>query len=789
MKFIAILAVLLLAPAAILHAADRPNILWLVSEDNNPLLGCYGEPLARTPTLDRLAQDGVLYERCFTQPVCAPSRFALITGMHPVTAGPAEHMRAQGRIPAWLKGFPALLREAGYYTSNSEKTDYNSPIDLKDTWDESSRQAHWRKRPDPAQPFFSVFNHTVTHESCLFPEKELTLHLPPTDRAKVRIPSYQPDTPEIRDDWGRFHDHIALMDSQIAGRLKELEKDGLADNTIVFYYGDNGGLLPRSKRFLQQSGTNVPLIVYYPPKWRHLAPAAPGARIKDPVCFADFAPTVLSLAGVKIPAQVQGRAFAGPAKAVPNEFVFCSRDRMDERYDMMRSVMDGRWLYIRNFRPDLPYVQRLDYMFKARGYQSWARMAAEGKLTPLTARFWGVKPTEELYDMDADPDNVTNLAGEPDHRETRDRMRAALKRHTLEVCDNGFIPEGSALEGYEASRDATAYPVERVFELAMLASEREVKHLPKFIAALDDASEPMRWWAAQGCTMLGAGAAPAEAALRKHLDDPSGAVQVAAAEALASLGKTDAALPVLERRVQDAASPIIARHAANVFDRLGERARPSLPVIRKLLASQPEEKGANSSKAYLQRILERTVAVLDGREQPLVYPQLGFTRETVVYKKAGDRELRLSIEKPAAWQPTDRRPAIVFFFGGGWVGGRTSQFQEQSEYLAARGMVGVRVEYRVIAKGDKGPPVVCCADAKSAMRWVRAHAAELGVDPQRIAAAGGSAGGHLAAFTSMVEGADDPADDLKISPKANALVLFNPVLDNGPDGGYGAARI
>ncbi len=169
----------------------------------------------------------------------------------------------------------------------------------------------------------------------------------------------------------------------------------------------------------------------------------------------DFAPTVLSLAGVKIPAYMQGRAFAGP-KARPNEFVFCTRDRMDERYDMMRSVMDSRWLYIHNYRPDLPYVQPLDYMFKARGYQSWARLAREGKLTPATSQFWGEKPTEELYEMAADPDSVNNLAADPAHRETLDRMRAALKSHTLEIVDNGFLPEGSALEGYEASRQPGA---------------------------------------------------------------------------------------------------------------------------------------------------------------------------------------------------------------------------------------------------------------------------------------------------------------------------------------------
>ena len=599
---------------------ERPNILWLVSEDNDCLLGCYGDPLARTPTLDKLAREGVLYERCFAQPVCAPSRFTLITGMYAVGHGPAEHMRAQGTIPSWLKGFPTLLRAAGYYTSNNAKMDYNSPIRPNQTWNESSRAAHWGNRPDAQTPFFSVFNHEVTHESCLFPEKELPLDFTPTDPAKVRLPAYQPDTPEIRADWARYYNHLTVLDEQIARKLKDLADAGLAENTIVFYYSDNGGVLPRSKRFLQESGTHVPLIIYFPPKWRHLAPAPPGSRIKAPVSFIDFAPTVLSLAGVKIPDYMQGRAFAGPAKAAANEFVFLTRDRMDERYDMMRSIADSRWLYIHNYRPDLSYVQPLEYLFQARGYQSWARMAREGKLTPATAQFWGEKPTEELYDMQSDPDSVNNLAANPAHRETLARMRAALKERVLAVNDNGFLPEGSALEGYEASRKPGAYPLERASALASLASERNVANLPQLLATLDDPCEPMRWWAAQGCTMLREKAAPAEAALRKRLDDPSGAVQVAAAEALARMGKLDAGLPALERRLKDPSEPWFGLQAANVLDRLGELARPSLPVMREVLKNVANETGASNPLQYQQRILTRSIAVLDGTAQALVYP-------------------------------------------------------------------------------------------------------------------------------------------------------------------------
>jgi len=628
MKTAMILALVVwLALSSISSAAEkpaRPNILWLVSEDNNRYLGCYGDPLAHTPTLDRLAKSGVLYERCFAQPVCAPSRFALITGMYAVTAGPANHMRAQGKIPAYVKGFPVYLREAGYYTTNNAKTDYNSQIAPKATWDDSGKQAHWRNRPNPKQPFFSVFNHEVTHESCLFPAKDVALDRPPTDRAKVRIPPYQPDTPEMRDDWGRYYDHMALLDAQLAKKLKDLEQDGLAEDTIVFYYGDNGGVLPRSKRWLQESGTHVPLIVYYPPKWRHLAPAAPGSRVKEPVCFVDFSATVLSLAGVKAPDYMQGRAFAGTAKGPPNEFVFCTRDRMDERYDMLRSVMDQRYLYIHNYRPDLPYVQRLEYMFKARGYQSWARMASENKLTPATAMFWGQKPTEELYDSQNDPDNVKNLAADPAHRETLERFRAALKQHTLEINDNGFMPEGSVHEGYEASRKPGGYPLERVFAIANLASERDVKNLPKLIDAMTDASEAVRWWGAQGCTLLGAQAAPAESALRKLLTDESGAVQVAAAEALARQGKLEIALPILSRWLQQTEVDPFALQAGNVFDRLGEPARSALPAMKTALAAA--RKSTGKGEQYLVRILDHAVDVLEGRVQPLTYPDTNPSR-------------------------------------------------------------------------------------------------------------------------------------------------------------------
>ena len=648
------------------YSAESPNILWLVSEDNGPFLGCYGDPLARTPTLDRLARDGVVFDRCFAQPVCAPSRFTLATGIYAAACGPAEHMRAQGRIPAWLKGFPAHLRAAGYYTANNAKMDYNAALDLKQMWDANGSQAHWRNRPKPATPFFSVFNHEITHESCLFPEQGGNLTFSPTDPARVRVPPYQPDTPEIRADWARYYDRMAQMDAQIASKLKDLEEAGLAENTIVFYYADNGGVLPRSKRFLERSGTHVPLIIYFPPKWQHLAPAAPGSRIEDPVGFVDFAATVLSLAGVPIPDYMQGRAFAGPARRAPREYIVCTRDRMDERYDMMRSVMDRRWLYIRNYRPDLPYVPYLQYMFQARGYQSWARSIQSGLATPATTAFWGEKPGEELYDLVADPDNVHNLASDPTARQELEQMRARLREWTLEIKDNGLIPEGSPLEGYEASRRTEAFPVERVLAMANLAADRGPESLPKLIAGLGDQNEAVRWWAAQGCAMLGQRADPAEPALRSALADESGSVQVAAAEALARLDRPELALPVLGRCLTNLAVPFAVVQAANVLDRLGGTAWPLLPVMKQMLAATADSRGENGP-TYVRWALTRTVALLEGQKSVLPSAIPGASNAVITGELKAWHKVTLTITGPFANESdqdpnpfTDYRFSVTF---------------------------------------------------------------------------------------------------------------------------------
>src|SRR5688572_3538957 len=297
--------------------ASRPNILWITSEDNGPHLGCYGDAYATTPHLDALAARSLTYLHCWSNaPVCAPARTAIISGVYPTSTG-SEHMRSSVAMPAHMRMYPQILREAGYYCSNNSKEDYNLEKPGK-VWDESSPRAHWKNRK-PGQPFFAVFNIGVTHESQIRKRPHTHKH----DPAKVRVPAYHPDIPEVRQAWAQYYDQLTEMDALAGKHLRELEEAGLADDTIVFYYGDHGPGLPRNKRSACNSGLHVPLIVHVPEKFKHLAPKdyASDAKTKRLVQFVDFAPTLLSLVGLKAPEWMQGRAFMGPHEAAPNEFL------------------------------------------------------------------------------------------------------------------------------------------------------------------------------------------------------------------------------------------------------------------------------------------------------------------------------------------------------------------------------------------------------------------------------------------------------------------------------------
>lgn len=593
------------APTAGAAASARPNILWLVSEDNNPFLGAYGDPVARTPALDRLAAQGVRYAACFSAaPVCAPSRFALITGMYAETTGPAEHMRASATLPTWMQGFPRLLRAKGYFCTNNAKTDYNSNLDVRATWDESSKTAHWRHRPAGA-PFFSVFNFETTHESMIF--KDASTPLPDgVTPASVRIPAYQPDTPTARSDRARYYDQMTRMDTQIAGLLRQLSADGLARSTIVFYFSDNGGVLPRSKRFCYDSGTHTPLMIRYPVKFASLSPFPAGTVVPSPVSSVDLAPTVLSLAGITPPGHMQGLALAGPAHQVRTH-AFSARDRMGERYDMQRSVRSDRYRYIRNYLPHLPYGQFVLFGWHQAGYREWERLHRAGGLPPLQSAFWQPKPAEELYDLLTDRDEVLNLVDSPDHAAVLQELRDRLDEHLLAVNDNGFIPEGAPLEGYDASRVRGAYPLAQVMSVAATAIRRDAANEGRLTGWLTDPSPVVRLWAAHGVRMMPGGVPAAAPQLKVLLSDEYPSVRVAAAEALCVSGSVEPGLEGLSSVLLHGAAPSFRLQAANALDSLGALAKPALPALKQAIADK-DQLVVDSAR--------HTVAVLEGRYRP-----------------------------------------------------------------------------------------------------------------------------------------------------------------------------
>ena len=429
----------------------RPNILWIVTEDINDDLGCYGDKYSYTPNLDKLAREGIRFTNVYDHSgVCAPTRSGIITCMYPTTLGSGD-MRCSAVPPAEIKCFTEYLRAAGYYCTNNDKTDYNfktSPDVKTETaapisaWDDNGLKAHWRNR-DKDQPFFSVFNIFTTHESQIrVPEKQFEKNIAHVDPENLRkrkdavLPPYYPDTPVVRNDWAKYYDLITAMDIQVKEILDQLKEDGLEKDTIVFFYGDNGRGLPRAKRWIYDSGIKMGLLVRWPEHYK------PGSVSDDLVEFIDLGTTVLSLAGAQIPDYFQGIPFLGESSGKKRDYIFAARDRMDERYDIIRAVRNRKFKYIRNFMPFLPYAQHIEYMDQMPTMKEMRRLNAEGKLNAVQELFFRkTKPLEELYDITTDPYEVNNLAGKPEYMNTLTSMRKVLNDWMIETEDTGLIPE------------------------------------------------------------------------------------------------------------------------------------------------------------------------------------------------------------------------------------------------------------------------------------------------------------------------------------------------------------
>lgn len=455
-----------LNPVAAQKPAERPNIVWIVCEDIGPYFGAYGYEGIKTPNIDQLAREGVRYTRAYTTAgVCAPSRATLITGMYQTSIG-AMHMRTLNEnspdntpvpsysavVPPYVKAFPEYLRMAGYYTTNNEKQDYQFEVPVT-VWDENSAAASWKNRA-PGQPFFSIFNFAITHEMNLFVREKEPLTVDPKT---VVVPPYYNQTETAARAVARQLTNIEKMDAQVGQLIAKLKEDGVYEDTWIMFYSDHGGALPWMKRELLERGTHIPLIVKYPKG------ANAGTVNDDLVSGVDFAPTVLSLAGVSIPNYMEGEAFLGGQKAEhPRKYIFAARDRVALRYDRVRAVSDGRFKYLYNYMPELPYYQDLQFRKSIPLMKEILALQESGQLNPLMKTWFEPKPVEELYDTQTDPDEFRNLVNDPAYAAKLDELRAAFRTWTNVTGDMGNIPEKEMLAMWWNGADKapqTAQPV------------------------------------------------------------------------------------------------------------------------------------------------------------------------------------------------------------------------------------------------------------------------------------------------------------------------------------------
>ena len=584
----------------------KPNIIWLNIEDLDETLGCYGDTFADTPNIDRLAKEGILYRNAFANaPICAPARNCLITGMYPTSLG-GQHLRCEVKLPAAVKPFPVILKEAGYFVTNYAKTDYNFPSDgIYDYWKKDT--APWRRRAGKhnGKPFFSFFVFGTTHEGpANFRDRyeaatrnleEGRVH----DPAKVELPPYYPDTPKFRELWARYYDLVSAVDLEIGEVIENLKKDGLYEDTIIWFFSDHGHGVPRHKRWLLDSGLRVPFVVRVPDKYRHLAAGlAPGAETGQLVSFVDFAPTVLSQAGLPVPEYMQGVPFLGITVGEKRNFVYGARDRADDLFEISRAVEDGRYIYVRHFLPHLPYMpggrilagSHKEFLVELR------RARDAGEIDPVKSyHFWSPrKPVEELYDLQSDPYEIHNLARDPAHQCKMDGMRAELKSWILRNRDTGFLHEAEyqlrALHGNTTVREMAmsgAYDLPAVYAAAEHAS---LDSTPSDLRAmLADKDSGVRYWGAVGMLSQGVKDDESLEALEMVLADKSPSVAVTAAEALCRAGNADAGLPVLEREI-GSRYPWVALQAARAIHDIGTLAKPSvgrIEEVRKSLEGKP----------------------------------------------------------------------------------------------------------------------------------------------------------------------------------------------------------
>jgi len=551
---------------------EKPNILWITSEDNNvTYIGCYGNEMAKTPNIDKMAKEGFRYTSCYSNgAVCSASRSSWITGMMAPSVGSQNH-RSMVDVPKSLKLYPQVLQEAGYYTSNARKTDYNIPFNPS-IW--NSTNLDW-KALKSHQPFFQVVNIIDSHESRAMG----TTHIHPSDQVKVA--PYHPDTPGVRDNYAHYYDGITRMDSKVGKFIEGLKASGMAENTIIVYNSDHGGALPRGKRFMYNSGTHCPLVIVIPEKFKELRPAEKvGSTIDRLVSFIDMPATWISLAGGTIPSNYQGRVFLGPEKEKEAKYHYSFRGRNDERIENTRAVRNKRFLYVKNYIPYVPRGQHLDYAWKIPLQRMWEEEFKAGRTNSTQSRFFKVKPKDELYDTLRDPFCLTNLVDSPEYRPIVAELSAALHSQQKKVFDAGFIPESELLKRakdhnltvYETIRKKELYNLDAYQHAADVALDGREENIDQLKDFLNDKDSGVRYWGAVGCLILKKKAAPLRAELQTALTDSSHNVRLIAAWVIGLLGDTEAMTKTYQEMLKE--DSYASLEIANAVAWMGELGRP-----------------------------------------------------------------------------------------------------------------------------------------------------------------------------------------------------------------------
>lgn len=615
------------------NSVDRPNILWITCEDISPYLGSYGCKEAHTPNLDQLAENGIRYTHSYANaPVCAVARSTILSGMYASTIG-THQMRSRIQLPEEIPAYPKILRESGYYCTNNSKKDYNSNFENDTTiWDESSNNAHYRNRKS-RQPFFAVFNNTVTHESQLsgnrikyYLENKLIPEKPRINPSEIVLPPYHPDLPEIREDWARLHDLITLMDSMSGNLLKELNEEGLADNTIIFFYSDHGGQLSRAKRFIYNVGTQVPMIVHLPKKWQHLAKLKSGETDDSMVSFVDLAKTVLSLTGCPVPKKMQGRIFLGPETEEAPQYVHFYRDRMSERYDFSRAITDGQYYFIRNFMPHRPLGRDTRYGFQVQAnWRAWEDCYEKGGCNEIQSQFFKPKASFELFITKEDPWHVNGIGSLPENQEKLKKLSDELDRWMIKTRDVGLIPEpmfhdlaGKSKEFktlYEYAQ-SSAYPVEQILEVAKVASSGDKNKASNYLKFITDKHPVIRFWGAYAVFLTRSLGPEIQDALKGMIKkDSFAANRIMAAQAIGVCGDQETSFQSIMREAVETTENYVFLQALNAFQYSQTDNRLTLDDWKRFKEKKLPANDAAASLGYPNRIIDDAIALWPERRK------------------------------------------------------------------------------------------------------------------------------------------------------------------------------